>query len=278
MSGSGYSIERISETPLSHFNGKVTVVPLRVTSLSESTPSLVNRVLDLIFPPRCASCHQTGEVLCRNCVESFPQLPDPHCEVCATPLQGEDIRCYRCRQNPPAFSKVSASFLFQGSLKQAIHAFKFKGKRSLAPVFVDAMLDASSPLLVETLSPNVMLCPVPLHPDRLAERGYNQSALLAEALSLRAGCGYASGIALRRIRSTVSQTTLGINDRAANLKRAFSADKFHVEGHTIVLIDDVCTSGATLHHSALALKEAGAREVMAIVLARAGANPQFSTG
>jgi ComF family protein len=159
---------------------------------------------------------------------------------------------------------IRATALFEGTLREAIHALKYKNMRSLAP-FLGQML-------VETYEaealPADVLVPVPLHRRRLRERGYNQSSLLAKYVGQVTGLPV-STTSLRRVRYTISQTQLNAEERVHNVSGAFLCSREDVGDRQVLLIDDVCTTGATLEACSVALYDGGARSVWALTVARA---------
>jgi ComF family protein len=158
---------------------------------------------------------------------------------------------------------VRSAFLFAGPLRNAIHTFKYQGETRLAEPLASAMQATIRP-------PDALngIVPVPLHPNHLAERGYNQSALLAEPLALAWGLPMMEA-ALTRTRQTRRQVGLSLDERRSNVDGAFVADSSQVAGRRLLLIDDVCTTGATLDACAAALLGAGAQAVWGVTLARA---------
>jgi ComF family protein len=171
--------------------------------------------------------------------------------------------------------RARAAGLYDGSLRAILHAFKYQGRRSLAGPLAAAMARADP----QALSGVDFVVPVPLHPSRERERGFNQ----ARDLALRLGAACID--ALARVRPTAPQTSLSAARRRRNVQNAFAlrpAPRWSwiprrrgraVEGAVILLVDDVATTGATLDACARALKDAGAREVRALTAARAAAGP-----
>jgi ComF family protein len=154
--------------------------------------------------------------------------------------------------------------LFEGTLREAIHRFKYDHVRDLA----DSLGGFLVAFWQETTLPADVVVPVPLHARRIKERGYNQARLLAERL------GEAAGIpvlceALYRNRHTASQTGLSAQERRRNVNGAFSCSGSGVQGKRVLLVDDVCTTGATLEACSVALREGGAQSVWALTVARA---------
>jgi len=153
---------------------------------------------------------------------------------------------------------------FDGTLREAIHCFKYSNLQDLAIPLGKLMSDywEKSPLPAETI------VPVPLHPDRLRERGYNQATLLARELGKSIGLPIAED-SLARVRATPPQVGLGAQERKENVHDAFRCSSAELKEKRILLIDDVCTTGATLEACSIALRQAGARSVWALALARA---------
>lgn len=223
-------------------------------------------LLDLIFPPRCAGCGASGSLWCCTCQASVHMIGDPVCSHCGRPLTSPslDDPCAPCRQSPPQIDGIRSAVAFEGPLRQAIHRLKYGGTASLAAplgMFLSARWQAR-PL------PADMIVPVPLHISRVRERGYNQSKLLAEQLSRATGLPFAEA-ALERVRATAPQITLSAAERKLNVRDAFQASADAVRGRQVLLVDDVCTTGATLESCSIALRRAGAASVWALTLARA---------
>lgn len=196
------------------------------------------------------------------------------------PLDSDTPRCGECRKGDPAFDLARSYGLYEGRLREAILQLKFHGRERLGRR-LGSLLFASWSALDETLPGDApMLIPVPLHPVRRRERGFNQAQLLAQGLG-RALTVSVSGRALpletrclRRARPTAPQLGLSLRARRENVRGVFVVDHpERVSERDIVLVDDVMTTGATLSACAAALKQAGARRVLAVTLARA--TPQF---
>jgi ComF family protein len=229
--------------------------------IQEQARRLPTAALDLLFPPRCVGCGQLGTVLCDTCVQQFEPVGRNVCPRCGRPGNSTTL-CNHCRRHPPRFRAARSAFLFADPLQDAVHALKYQGESRLAGPLAGAMQTVISP--PEALDGVV---PVPLHTSHLAERGYNQAALLAEPLASAWGLPMIEA-ALARIRQTRSQVGLSLDERRSNVGGAFVADP-QVAGSRLLLVDDVCTTGATLDACAAALLEAGARAVWGVTLARA---------
>ncbi len=224
---------------------------------------LVGSALDVLFPPRCIVCGRVDAWLCQGCVPRLPWLRGPTCSRCGTPLERAGL-CPRCREAPLRLIRIHSLLLFEGPLRTAIHRFKYQHGWPLARPLGELMANywRTHPL------PADVLVPVPLHPTRFLRRGYNQSALLAGELGKRVGLPLDES-ALQRVRATASQMRLKAEARRRNVAGAFRCPDGRMEGRRVVLIDDVCTTGATLEACADALYAGGASEVRAMTLARA---------
>lgn len=203
------------------------------------------------------------EAFCSPCWQSVSPLVAacPRCAEVGTGDAPSKGCCVECRRDPPAFTATSAPFDYGGQLAVALQRLKYAGAGHLARPLGRLL----APTLHSTLGAEpALVVPVPLHPRRLRERGYNQSALLARAAGARA---IASG-ALHRVRPTAPQAGLDCAARRRNLQAAFRAGP-QVRGRRVVLVDDVLTTGATARACSEALLEAGASAVHVVVLARA---------
>jgi competence protein ComFC len=223
---------------------------------------LTRAALDLLFPTWCLGCGREGAYLCPACREQLTAVTAPVCDVCGRPLSGPGA-CPNCAGLSLATDGIRAPFLFGGLVRRAIHEFKYNNLRGLAPVLAGFLRDF---MTANGLRGDVLV-PVPLHPRRLRERGYNQAALLARELGRSSGLPVAAD-ALRRTSHTVPLArTATVEERRARVKEAFAARGGQVEGKSVILIDDVSTSGATMSAAAAALKAAGAATVTGLAVA-----------
>jgi len=221
--------------------------------------------LDLLFPARCAACDAPGESpFCLFCADTLVPAP-AGCPLCGVP-QDESLlpalkprRCSHCRDRPPAFALAAAPYLHGGALADAIHRLKYEGREELG---------AALPVLFEgcAVPESDVLAPIPLHPRRLRQRGYDQAALLARGAARRFGLPVAP--LLSRVRETGQQVGRDRQSRALNVRGAF-APAAAVLGLRVCLVDDVLTTGATASAAAEALLSAGAAWVEVRTLARA---------
>ena len=241
---------------------------------------LFKPLVDLIYPPRCAICgeflwkdraKQGDEELlfCRPCFDGFSQITSPLCTVCGRPFASkveQDHPCEDCLRKEPSCDMVRAPYLYEGGMMEAIHQFKYGGRSYLADSLGHLLTSFVKTWLGRT--DDCLTIPVPLHPKRLRERGFNQSLLLARHMASRLGTGL-DFLSLRRIRYTQPQTGLKSEERRRNVRKAFEVkDKAAVKGRRVLLVDDVTTTGNTLNECARVLKRAGAENVFGLVLAR----------
>jgi ComF family protein len=222
--------------------------------------ALGTALLELVYPPRCAACGEDTreEPFCHVCAEAVDPVP-AGCHRCGLP--GPVDRCGACTVSPPAFVSLSAGGLFGGPLADAVHAFKYGDRPALA-----RPLGAWLARRV-ALPPGARIVAVPLARGRRVARGYDQAALLADALARAAGASRLRAV-LRRVRETSPQVGKSREARRRNVAGAFAAEPA-ARGLDLVLVDDVVTTGATAEAASRALVDAGARSVRVVALGRA---------
>lgn len=218
-------------------------------------------------PSQCAVCHAwPSQRICNACVARFAQ-PAERCQRCALRVPVGVSVCGTCLQNPPDFDACIAAVDYAYPWADALAQFKFRGDPGWARALSTLM--RSMPWMEPALEAADRVLPVPLSAERLRERGFNQSALLAGQL---AG-PKADRQTLLRLHATEAQSSLPRAQRLRNLRGAFAVEPSRapaLRGLRVVLIDDVMTTGATLQAASLALREAGVAHVTAAVLARTG--------
>lgn len=231
--------------------------------------ALFDPFLSLLYPPRCLVCSQLGESgLCAGCAAQIVPVAAPLCVVCGQTLAPDDGGCADCRRRPPAFVRARSLGAYDGVLRHAIHQFKYRDRPQLA-VPLGLLLAAYAREQAPALSGLRFdaLLPVPMHPVRQRGRGYNQSARLAQVTCRELGLPLSTD-ALVRIRPTRPQVGLSAEARRTNLRGAFAVRQTElVAGKTLLLIDDVVTSGSSLYECGVTLKAAGAAAVYALTLA-----------
>ncbi len=228
-----------------------------------SLASIGRAALDLLYPPRCALCGRGGALLCPACLGALPRAEGRRCDVCWLPL-GPDRACRACGEHPPAFSRLRSPFRYADDVRRLVHAFKYGGQSSLAPLLARPLAECYS---AQRLEADVVV-PVPLTGRRRRQRGFNQAALVG--CELGRSLGLPTVEALRRRRFPGPQAgSASAEERRRNVEGAFVvADARRVAGRRALLVDDVATTGATLDACARALLEAGVAEALALTLAR----------
>lgn len=219
--------------------------------------------LDWLFPPVCGGCGSPGTRWCLDCQKKVQGIDKPFCDVCGLP-QTKSSLCDRCQQKRPSFKQLRSWAVFESPVRNALHRLKYRRDVGLG----EALSDSVAVFIDQLNWPIDMLVPIPLGKERLKERGYNQVAMVAMPLSIRLALDYQPTV-LARARETRSQVGLTAAERQENVKNAFIADEKKANGRTILLMDDVSTTGATLSSAAEALLSSGAHDVFAVTLARA---------
>ena len=218
--------------------------------------------LDLLFPPNCGGCGKIGTRWCPSCQNSVKTLNGIVCEVCGLP-QEKSGTCQVCLASRPRFVSLRAWGVFEGPLQSALHKLKYRRDFSMGDALATGMME-----FVQNLNWRVdLIVPIPLGKQRIRERGYNQVAMIAKPLALGLGLQYSEKALLRR-KETRSQVGLTREERHKNVHDAFQADP-GVKGKSVLVMDDVSTTGSTLSSSADALYAAGAGNVYALTVARA---------
>jgi ComF family protein len=214
----------------------------------------------LLLPQDCRLCGlPSGDaLLCAGCRKDLPRLPAAHCPVCALPVPTARV-CGRCLKKPPAFDGTLAVWAYAEPADGLIHALKFRAQLPLARWFAQELHALGPP-------PCDLLLAMPLHPKRLAERGFNQSVEIARALARQASLRF-DPVGLERLHDTPPQRDLAWSQRRRNVRGAFAV-RTSVTGLHVAVVDDVLTTGASLHEVAHMLKAAGALTVTNLVLAR----------
>jgi ComF family protein len=218
-------------------------------------------LLDWIFPARCMGCQQVGQVLCPDCKSNIAYIEKNYCIKCGTPLDRESHSLEHTCIHSEALTAIRSATLFSGVIRQAIVGLKYHRSR----YYADALVHLSrSRWPIQEWEIDYIL-PIPSTPQSLRRHGYNQSEWLARSLASQSDLPWTSRF-LQKRESVGTQVGLSASVRKQNIKNAFTGRD--CKGLTLLLIDDVCTTGATLESAADALRNAGAKRVYAVTVAR----------
>ena len=213
------------------------------------------RVLDLLLPPACAGCGQVGSPFCPACLAALraPSVAiDRFVAPDAAVVLGESL------------SLAMAAFAYGGPLRRALSALKYVGASRVVPAMAAAAVPALAAII--GVSGPAVLVPIPVHSERLRSRGYNQAELIARELGRRSGLAVEP--LLQRLRPTTKQHQLDRAARLANLRGAFGINAVDTVPVTVILVDDIVTTTATLEACASVLRAAGVQEVYGFAVAR----------
>lgn len=219
-------------------------------------------LLDLLFPTRCVSCGRIGEAICSSCLLSVRLVSPPLCPRCGRAQTSKIELCNPCRVRPLHLDQIRSVAFHEGALRQAIHSLKYDRRSDVATPLAALLVEylMCHPIQVD------LITAVPLHLERERTRGYNQAEVLARGLAMRTGLPFVPS--LERTRFTSDQIGLDTAARFENVRGAFLADSSTVCGKRVLIIDDVCTTGATLDQCAVALRAIGARTIFGLTVTR----------
>lgn len=223
-------------------------------------------LIDLFMPRqvKCIFCNRETPKfgICGDCYEHLPMITSPSCEICGGRLTGKGKVCIECKNRQMNFEKCYCVLEYSGDIKTKIISFKQNGVKHIGETFAFLMEDKFS-----SINESVdIIIPVPINEARLIKRGFNQSEVLCENLK---STGKVNTTVLSRIKDTPHQTGLGRHNREDNLKGAFEVkDKKSLKDKTILIVDDIYTTGSTLNEVARTLLKCKPKKVIAMCLAR----------
>lgn len=231
-------------------------------------------LLDLLFPVSCVSCGTVGSVFCTPCKSAIP-LSEPACFVCNARKPSGSI-CDNCHSRAPYLTRVWWAVTYENEhIRNAITQFKYNSNHSFAQVlaeYIVASVKKRAQVHDVRISKDAVLLPVPLHPKKQRSRGFNQAELLARLVAEELSLPLLSAGVLTRVKHTAPQAKTGNREnRAKNVAGAFAINQTRtseVQNKTIILVDDIATTGSTLNDAARALKTAGAAHVWGLVAAK----------
>ena len=228
------------------------------------------KLLDLIYPPRCFNCDvilKKGEFgCCQECYEKLPWVSGAVCMKCGRPVaKKEQEYCPDCQKQYHYYDQGAAAFVYTGMMRKAVSGMKFSNRKDSVDFFGYAMIRALERTgHLEKWQPDLIL-PVPMHPRKKRRRGYNQAELLAEQIGLLTGIPVNERL-IRCVKQTTSQKQLNRRERLKNLKGAFETDDDFPPVKSVLLVDDVYTTGSTVDEISRVLREAGVQRIFFIAL------------
>lgn len=236
----------------------------------------MQRIVDLFFPARCACCgvrilKSKNPYICPKCSSKIESLvPWQICACCGAPqlikaryVDEQHHLCGECLRHPPAYSLARSLFFHKEPLKTLVHDLKYR-QTSTALAAIKTLL----PVSLADFSDCDLILPVPLHEQRLRQRGFNQSLLLAKAIFSHRSIEIRSDL-LKRVRNTAPQTTMSGVERRQNLSKAFSVNGgASFFNRRVCLVDDVFTTGSTVNECSLILSSCGAKNIKILTLSR----------
>lgn len=226
-----------------------------------------HEILDALYPPRCASCALVGhDGWCEKCAEQIEFVTQPVCMRCGTPLSPEEF-CASCAVHPLVAEAVRAVAYYRGVVQKAVHRCKYGKHPTVAPALANLLIKGWHTTLTAPLHSAEVVIPVPIHRSRERERGFNQSTLIAKSFCDSTGLTLLPDVMERTVYRR-PQVGLNADERRQNVKDAFCVVKpERIAGKSVLLIDDVWTTGSTLNEAAKALFSAGASRVFAYTVA-----------
>lgn len=239
---------------------------------------LIDFLKNTLYPYRCPSCRKIvqNEAFCNNCWKKLVFIEKPTCSICGEPLdikKDQSLLCGRCLNKQHYFSKATSVFIYNRTIARAIYRLKFNRKTFLSRFFAKFIVNN-----VKNFNSGYIVA-VPIYKNRLVERGYNQSLLLAKEISKLTNIPYIEN-AILKVKSTLPQGKLTTAKRKNNLKSAFRINEKYknlLKNKNILIVDDVLTTGATADECAKILKKNGANRVFVGTIARTTLNRKYKT-
>lgn len=223
--------------------------------------------LRLLYPVRCPFCDEIvpgfEKLVCDTCMEELTPIKN-YCMKCGKRVQQEEEYCSSCREIPHNFSRGRCLLSYEGKTRKSIYRFKYGKRQEYAKAYAQLMAEEMGDF-IRSCGADALL-PVPLHARRQQKRGYNQAALLAKALGSICGIPVCSHL-IRRTKNTIPQKKLTFSQRQNNLKRAFKFTRNDVKLNTIIIIDDIYTTGSTIDAIARLCQEKGIENIYFLTIA-----------
>lgn len=230
--------------------------------------TFLRTLTDLVYPRRCPVCDRAvspfGSLVCETCEEKIVYVREPYCMRCGKKL--EDVQreyCSDCKRRRHLFDHGRALCSYK-SISDSVYRFKYKGRQEYA-VFYAACMERELGDWIRRCAPDALV-PVPIHDSKRRVRGYNQAEVLAKELGVRMQIPVETGL-IKRVRKTVPMKELSLDERQNNLKRAFKICRNDVKLDTIIIIDDIYTTGSTIDAMSYELRKAGVKRIYFVALA-----------
>lgn len=221
----------------------------------------------LVFPRRCPACDGIvtpfGEKICSGCLDKFRIIAPPWCMKCGKRLANESQFCSDCEEADHSFIRGRSLYEYT-SVAMSVYKFKYGARREYADYYGEQIAEYLGDF-IKRINPDALI-PIPLYGPKLNKRGYNQAEELARAIGRYTGISVESKL-LKRIKNTVPMKLLSRDERRSNLKKAFIISRNSVKLRTIIIIDDIYTTGTTLDEAARVFREAGVDNIYFITLA-----------
>lgn len=223
---------------------------------------IAQNVIDWLFPPICLGCGEEGVFICPECLPKIQRVPNDVCKYCGS-FTSKKGKCANCDGKTLPYEGFRAFAYYDGTIRKAIHHLKYQNDLTIGRYLAGMLSMVYEKAGWET----DLILPVPIGEQKMMERGYNQAERIAKPLSERLKIDY-SDDALIRISERSSQVGLNQAERQENVRQAFVARSKPVKGKRILVVDDVFTSGATMEAVATELKQAEAKEVYCLTIAK----------
>lgn len=233
----------------------------------KSRQEMADRFIGLFFPRRCPVCGKitepAGALICSGCVEKLSPVRQPACKRCGKQMESGGEYCYDCSRHPRSFERNFALLNYNDAARTSMAAVKYKNKREYLDFYSQAICRRFG-RQIQRIRPDALV-PVPVHRSRLRSRGFNQAQVLAEKVGRQLRIPvYAEG--LKRIRKTLPQKELNPSQRFRNLQQAFGPGSLPDSAKTVVLVDDIYTTGSTMEACARVLLSMGVKHVYGLTI------------
>jgi len=225
--------------------------------------NIVSRITDMVYPPRCPVCNEIitdrGKLICEECSGIISYVKEPYCMKCGKPVEKENQEyCRDCESKVHRYEEGRASLLYDEYMSRSIYRFKYRGIKEYSRFYGSVLYDMYKEKIMTWNCEAII--PVPIHKSRLKKRGFNQAELIAKELSKHIEIPVYSDYIIRK-NPTKVQKNLSGKEREKNLKKAFIIGKNNVKLKSVLVVDDIYTTGSTIDSVAECLKENGVSEV-----------------